>query len=441
MTSVPTACAELVADAKYLTAVAAAGFTSLTSIAAFDNNKLVAGAFPDSGAVQAFTDLLTAQDGTIKKTEAADIHVITQIVMFCAAAFKTPVVPVAPVPPASAIFAPQLSTQAQAEKERADNDAFGVTAYANVAARTLAVWPLKLQAPGKDVRKAREDLNRGVLSKETVQLKLQKNVLSTEEEKTALISSSLTLHIGDAPAPVAMTRSGQFLSQLNIFDGKMTAAGLCPVAPHTSTPGVGSGGTKARLTVPDPAGGPNAKRSETWHILPTTLLKYRAGATDASWFYNQGQLNAIHEAFHERAQSFMAESNFNYASALEAVMEVHTWHSILASLPAAERGEALTTTRPAGLPGAAAAGSAAASDELRELRAEKKRLNNELEQARSSARKRKVELPPAEPRVEQRGEGCRDFQRNKCTYGASCKFKHACEKCGSASHGAADCRR
>ena len=45
---------------------------------------------------------------------------------------------------------------------------------------------------------------------------------------------------------------------------------------------------------------------------------------------------------------------------------------------------------------------------------------------------------PSEPRA--RSGTCRDFNNNGCTRGAAlCKWKHSCERCGTAGHGSSAC--
>ena len=445
MTEVIAACSSLAVDAKYLTAMSNAGFTSLLAFAAFDQFKLVKDVLPDAASVFKLCDLLTAQDATIKKETDAEIHVVNQIALLCAAAFKKQPASAAPAAAAPAAAAPGLTAQAQAEKEKADDDAFGVEAYRNVTRRTLLRYPTKYCARGKDVKTLRAEFNRGTISKESYNLKLQKDVTQSDAEKTACISSTVTLNIGETTAPVEIAKYGHFMRQLSILEGKIMAAGLDEVKPSAATPRAGSAGTKARVQVADPSAAPGATRNAIWHVMPETWMKYRFGGQEAMLTLTLPQLNSVHDSFHERTNAVMQESDFNYGSALESVMDVHSWHSILATLPAAERSMAPLTNAHIGIVG----GESDAEKELRDLRSAHKRINNELEQARTALRKRKADDPSREPLGAREvatpnataAETSHDFQRSACRYGASCRFVHSCDKCGSTDHGSLNCPR
>ena len=340
-------------------------------------------------------------------------------------------------PPPAAAAAPAAatpSTAGAAEKEKAAAAAFGLKAYTNVETLTLDEIEPKYRATGKQVKALRDGWNCGTMVLESYKLNLQQSVLSLDEEKTTALTSDLQLTLNAPPSAVSMTRNAHFLTQLRIFKGKVLAAGMAPVEPSAENPQAGSKGTKARVVTADPAKGPNAEKTVPWHILPGIMTRYENAGTEASSTMVVAQLNAVHEAFHERAAAMIGKQ-FNYASALDAQIEMHTWHSMLNMLPK------LTPLPAAETPRADRTEETEAEKELKELRSERKRLTNELEQARSAKKRKLTDALDAEGGRDTptRGRICYDFQRNACARGDKCIFAHECEHCGSRKHGAADC--
>ena len=436
-TAIETACAmepQITTAAKYLVATKAAGFETLISIMSLDFPGMVAG-FPALAAVKKLLTLLKVKDNTLSEDSPEDQRIVGLICFYVATAHKA--ASVAPAPgggTAAASSSSMLSQAAIVAKEKKEADAYGLRAYKNVENITCDVWPAKHRVTGKDVQRTEADFNSGTITKESYKLNLQRNVLATDEDKKTALTNELSVTIGAAPAEVLIRRNGEFLIQAHIFKGRMLASGMRPVAAHADNPEAGSAGTKCIVEVDDPANGPGAVRNDRWHVTPAIMGRWFMGAVEATCTMTLPELNAVHEAMQERTGTPMQELNFNYGSALSGVMNMHTWHSILASLPLPTPTKPPPETPPrADDPDAA---------ELKELRSERKRLANELEQSRSALKRRKLatdEPPPSGGGGSAPTKVCFDFQRARCTRGSACVFRHACERCGSEQHGSAAC--
>ena len=309
------------------------------------------------------------------------------------------------------------SSTAAAEKLAAE--AFGTAAYANYEEKTLDIVPPKYRAPGKDIKQVVDDLNRGTLRKDAWQLHVQKNLLSTDEERTSALTADIALTLSAPVATVDLAGHAEVLSQLEIFTHKMSAACLREVEPHPTNPHAGSKGSLGRVTVPDPAAGPTAEKVVTFHGLPSMMSRYRRGYTECIKTMTPSQIVATHNLFHERASGGLGALHLNYMSALGAELDMHSWHSMLHMLP---------PEKP--LAAASVVAKPEDSDENKRLSSENKRLANELEQSRTALKRKKA--PDTVPL-------CFDFQRARCTRGDACRFLHECEKCGSKQHGSANC--
>lgn len=426
------------AGAKHLAAAKAAGFETLISVLGLDFEGMSA-SFPQPAAVQKFLAILIVNDNSIKADDAKDIFLASLLCFHVAQAHKaaTPAAPPAPIA-GTAAYAPALLSQtAIAAKERKESDAYGLRAYKHVETTTCNIWPAKYRVSGKDLQKTEDELNRGSISRESYKLNLQKSILVTDEDKTTAVTDELTFTIGAVPTEVVMKRAGQFLVQAHIFKGRMLGSGMRQVAPHPDNPTAGTQGTKCSVEVDDPASGPTATKTVKWHTTPPVMERWFMTAVEAISTMPLVDLNAVHESIQERTGGAQQEMDFNYGSALSALLDATTWHGVLASLPAAIPRSLLPHT-PA--PKADEAGGSA--DELKELRSERKRLANELEQSQRALKLAKTKASittPTPPPPAASGRLCFDFQNNRCTRGASCNFQHVCERCGSTHHGGSSC--
>ena len=230
-TAIERACADEVSiAAKYLAAAKAAGFESLISLIALDVDGMTA-SIPTDAAVAKLLKLMIEKDGTLKIDNDVDLRVARLIAFHVAAAHKNSSAPAA----APAAAAPAAATS-NAAAEKLAAEAFGTAAYASYEEKTLDVVPPKYRAPGKDIKQVVDDLNRGTLRKEAWQLHLQKNLLSTDEEKTSALTADIALTLSAPVSAVDLAGYAEVLTQLEIFTLKMGAACLREVEPHASNP-------------------------------------------------------------------------------------------------------------------------------------------------------------------------------------------------------------
>lgn len=295
---------------------------------------------------------------------------------------------------------------------------FGTLRYNDLGRKMVSRVSQEDRIDGSLVKKAHDDLDRGVLSSQCYNLPGLTSILTTQETKT--------VNFGGVPverteeAAVDLGRNGQVLLMIHRCLRMLLAAGYREVKPSPQTPNAASAGEYGTIEYKQPGGGTKKVRH---HMTPETADMHMLSAIRGSSTLSPSQLASAHVKLFDRAGNYLATMNFNLDSALMRAHSERSFVTILADYQTATPAKALTPRQEG-------------DDRMKELEAENKQLVNTVQQLKQT---RRTPAETATPTKKAKVGICVDFQtKGSCTK-ANCNFPHECARCGSTKHGLVAC--